>query len=123
VKIYSGLTGKIVEGEIIATNVAHLIERNKGKKDVQFSNLCYIENEKGVSGVEDIFKHGDSGTAVVNCETNKLVGIYMGMSIISYVYESEAESVAESEEVDEFESEAGSEVVDVVRVYISPVVL
>ena len=76
--------------------MAHLIDREReGKKDVQFSHLCNIEKERGV---KDILKHRDSGSAVVTCEKHKLVGIYMGMSLVD---ESETKSQAESEEFDE----------------------
>ena len=101
--------------------MAHLIDSEReGKKDVQFSHLCNIEKERGV---KDILKHRDSGSAVVTCEnTNWLVSTWEclwwmnlkpnhKLSLKNLMKESEAES------------EAKSEVVDALPVYISPVFL
>ena len=70
VKIYGGWSGTFVEGKKIANTNASISYKRDG---VNFTHLCYIEGTYG-------FDHGDSGSAVVDEETNELVGIFMGTS-------------------------------------------
>ena len=70
VKIYGGCSGTFVEGKKIANTNALISYK---RDSVNFTHLCYIEGTHG-------FDYGDSGSAVVDEETNELVGIFMGTS-------------------------------------------
>ena len=72
VKIYGGYSGIFVEGATIA-NTDAMTMCNSGM--IEFKHLCYIEGDLG-------FIDGDSGSAVVDEDTNELVGIFMGASNI-----------------------------------------
>lgn len=72
VKICGGYSGSLVTGAKIA-NTNATTSYNSGA--VEFKNLCYIEGTHG-------FIDGDSGSAVIDEETNALVGIFMGATNI-----------------------------------------
>ena len=69
VKICGGYSGNSVTGNIANTNATTTYTHNSDK--IEFKNLCYIEGNLG-------FQDGDSGSAVIDEESNALVGIFMG---------------------------------------------